>query len=107
MFNEHETQAVISRAGVPSVILPGESHIEQDGSGYGAETLESGLWTCGQERLQRPGCPRDMMPLRRMKSSGDEATWLREGCSLQPRGRSRRWKAGGLRGPSWGCQLCG
>lgn len=31
------------------------------------ETLESALWT---EKAQRPGCQRDMIPLRRMKSSG-------------------------------------
>lgn len=38
---------------------------------------------------------------------GAEATWLLEGCRLQPRGKGRRWKAGGTWGPSLRCQLCG
>ena len=52
-------------------VLPGEGHIERHGSGYRAGTLES---VCGP--VDRNGSrgltvkERDMVPLRRMKSSG-------------------------------------
>lgn len=110
--NELEMQTGVSRAGVPSITLPSLWRGSHSGMGvrqgdrYRTEIVQSGLRTCGQERLQRPGYQRDMMPLRRMKSSGAQATWLCEGRSLQPRGRSRRWKAGGPWGLSLGCQLC-
>lgn len=110
--DELEMQTGISTAGGPSITLPSlwrGSHSRmgmRQGDKYRMEIVKSGLWTCGQERLQRPGYQRDTMPLRRMKSSGAQATWLCEGCSLPPRGRSRRWKAGGPWGLSLGCQLC-
>lgn len=55
---------------------------QQDGRGAGGQ-VQSGTWE--QARLPRPGCRRDAMPLRRMKSSGAEATWLREptACSRE------------------------
>lgn len=39
-------------------VLPGEGHIEWDGSGYRAGTLGSSLCTYGQEGLQRLDCQR-------------------------------------------------
>lgn len=80
VFNEHDMHTVVfwGRA-PPSDCSPLGGHRaggSEAGRRYGAETLESGLQTCGQKRLRRPGCRRDMMPLRRMKSSGAEATWL-------------------------------
>lgn len=70
---------------------------QQDGSEAGrqvqSKTLESGLWTYGQERFPKPGWQRDMMPLRRMKSSGAAATWLCEGC--KPIAERAKQKVGG------------
>ena len=84
MVNEHEMQAVISGAGLSSVVLCsswGGSHTAAWEWVQSGDT-EVSLWTCGQEGLQRLDCQRKGHgAFKEDEVIGDEATWLHEGCS--------------------------
>lgn len=96
MLNEHEMQTAISRAVVPlsHCVVPGRV-TQHDGSEAGrpVQSGDPGFWPVDRTgKVHRRGCQRDMVPLRRVKSSGAEATWLREGAACSREGETEGGK---------------